>query len=359
MPLRFSPLALLVAGLLSASGSAQVTLTAAETLPYGLGDRAAVSYDVPNESGADTAALDALAAQAGADQTWDFTGFSTTTSLSATVTGSEGAVGPAAATAPLDQATSTYVIPLAEDDVEGTVYLYVRLASGGLYNLGTTVAVGEGGETFSFTIVNTPDGELLAPPSYTFGSTWESTFTEEDDLFGSSAEIRSTYEVDGWGRLVVPGVDGPVPALRVKVTRQEVGDASSQDVFYEFRTAGGIAASVDPDEGDFEPTASVVVVGAGSTAAERDVAAGYALGAPRPNPAHDAATLHVTVPAGGVAVVAVVDVLGREVVAARPVTLAAGGGPVRLDVGALPAGTYLARVTVDGRTLSRPLTVVR
>ena len=359
MPLRFSSLALLVAGLVSASASAQITLTAGESIPYRLGDQVAVNYDITNESGADTDALDALAAQAGANQTWDFTSLSTTMTLSTTITGSEGAVGPEAATTPLDQATSTYVLPFPEDDIDGTVYLYIRLAADGLYDLGTSIVAEEDGKTFSFTIVNTPDGELVAPSSYTFGSTWESTFTEEDNLFGSSAEIRSAYEVDGWGQLVVPGVDGSVPALRVKVTREEAGDASSQGVSYEFRTADGVIASIDPDE-DFGPTASVVVVGGtGSTATEREAASDYTLGAPWPNPARGAVTLDVAVPTAGVATIAVVDVLGREVVAARPVTLAAGGGPVRLDVGTLPAGTYLARVQVDGRTLTRALTVVR
>ncbi len=51
---------------------------------------------------------------------------------------------------------------------------------------------------------------------------------------------------------------------------------------------------------------------------------------------------------------AVFDVLGREVARVLDGDLAAGDLLVRLDVSALPAGTYLARLTADGATVVRP-----
>ena len=75
-----------------------------------------------------------------------------------------------------------------------------------------------------------------------------------------------------------------------------------------------------------------------------------------PNPASGAATLRFA--ASGAAMLAVYDVLGREV--ARPVDgPVAGGVEVSLDVSGLPAGLYVARLAVDGRAETVPFSVVR
>lgn len=91
----------------------------------------------------------------------------------------------------------------------------------------------------------------------------------------------------------------------------------------------------------------------GSTPAE-----GLTLEAVYPNPAGSAVTVRYAAPRGEAVRVEVVDTLGRTVA-----VLADGraDGPQErsLDTGALAAGVYVLRLTADGRTLTRKLTVVR
>ncbi|MAQ92885.1 MAG: hypothetical protein CMM84_05075 [Rhodothermaceae bacterium] len=78
-----------------------------------------------------------------------------------------------------------------------------------------------------------------------------------------------------------------------------------------------------------------------------------------PNPSAEAGTVTVSLAAAGPVTLTVVDVLGREVARVLDGPLAAGAHPVRLDVSALPAGTYLVRLTADGATAVRSFTVAR
>lgn len=86
---------------------------------------------------------------------------------------------------------------------------------------------------------------------------------------------------------------------------------------------------------------------------------GFALDAAYPNPASgDAVTVRFDAPPGAPVRVELVDTLGRTVA-----VLADGraGGPqtLTLDTGALAAGVYVLRLTTDGQTLTRKITVVR
>lgn len=337
--------------------AAQITLTAGETVPYRLGENVVTQFDTENETGGETAAIEALIARSGPNQTWDFTGLASV-EVTATAVVTAGATGPAeAATEPFVQATSTYQLllpPVVEDGetIEGTVYGYYRLDGDGLHNLGLLVYSTAGGETVGLGFAYTPSGLLTAPPSYTFGSTWESDYVEE---FFGAVNKRSTFEVDGWGVVVAPGLAAPVPALRVKQT--EVGlDAGGERVTYEFRTAGAVAAAVQPAQGsDPTPLASLSVVRPGQSTASATGPDAGGVGAPWPNPAATSATLALDLSADA-ATVTLLDVLGRR--ATAPVEVAPDGR-VRLDVSALPPGLYVARVQTGGQTWARPLTVVR
>lgn len=78
-----------------------------------------------------------------------------------------------------------------------------------------------------------------------------------------------------------------------------------------------------------------------------------------PNPATDAATIHVELPAETAAAVRVYDVLGREVAARAPQVLGAGAHALRLDLGALGAGAYVVRVEAGATVETLRMTVVR
>lgn len=360
MLLRFSLLALCLA--CADPASAQITLRADDTIPYQLGANTVTQYDSPNENGASTATVEALIAQSGPNQTWDFSTLASETFVGTAIV-TDGDTGPGADADPYSQATQTYQLllpPETDEDgntIEGTVHGYYRIDSDGLHNLGIVITSTLQGESFAFAFARLPGGSLDAPSSYTFGSTWESTFVESGDFLGDTNK-RLTYEVDGWGTLVAPG-GVSAPALRLKVTDIDL-DSGSQRVSYEFRTAGLIAATVDPSELGLNPTASLSVVRPGSATSSADAPDdGYALGAPWPNPARATVALEVTVPQSETARVMVYDLLGREAVALSLQNVSAGTSALEVDASALPAGVYVVLVQAGGRSFARSLTVVR
>ncbi|MGB3541667.1 T9SS type A sorting domain-containing protein [Rubrivirga sp.] len=366
MLLRFALFTALALGF-ALEASAQITLRATDPIIYLQGESRVVSAEIENEDGADTAALNALVAQSGPNQTWDFTGLNVTQELVGTARALNGAAGPLASEAPFNDATLTYEFSLVtEQDGESVLFegfSYVELRSDGLYQLGSFGQTTFGSDSFEATFVFEPDGQLVAPTTISFGDTWTDSYTLDVVLL---SETDVSYEADGWGQVILPGVDGPVPALRI---RSDVSTTVSGTTFestgYAFRTATALNATIlvdGPDPfGDVPPpTASISTsTPTGSTSQTDRPDDEYTLGSARPNPTADRAALDLTVPAPGSAMVTVFDMTGRQALA--PVHLALAAGPNGLEVGTagLPAGVYLVRVDVDGRVLSRPLTVVR
>ena len=366
MRLRPFGQALLAAGFLAAPASGQITIQASQSSTFYPGSGQALTYDSTNDT--DPEAVDALIAQAGPNQVWDFSdlGLRLDTDLIFSVDEQAGAVGPGANgdLPPLEQATTTYVLAGEGGDTsEGAIYGYYRLADGGLYLLGALITFEYEGEVvIGLGTVYQSDGALEAPPTYTYGTTWSSTYTEFVNGSGA-ADVDATYEADGWGVVRVPGIAGDLSALRVKIVRAFVGSEEPPDVAYEFRTTAGVRVYIDPDESPFEFDTQVqvgVVTGSSGTAAEGAAGpSGYALGGPRPNPARGPVAFDGATPTAAIATVTVYDVLGRAVLDPTAAALPAGGGPVLVDVGHLPAGPYVVRLAIDGQTRSRPLTVIR
>ena len=86
---------------------------------------------------------------------------------------------------------------------------------------------------------------------------------------------------------------------------------------------------------------------------------GVELGAAYPNPASGAVTVSLVLPEAAEVSVAVIDVLGRQVVVLHEGWLAAGTHRLVLDAAELPSGLYLVRVEGEGIHLSRRVTLVR
>jgi hypothetical protein len=103
-------------------------------------------------------------------------------------------------------------------------------------------------------------------------------------------------------------------------------------------------------------------LGATPVASEPGAAPGAtaALGAVYPNPIHrDAVTVVIETPDGGDARVEVIDVLGRTVAVLADGPVAAGRSELSFVPRDLPSGVYFVRLTTDGATQTRKLTVVR
>lgn len=96
-----------------------------------------------------------------------------------------------------------------------------------------------------------------------------------------------------------------------------------------------------------------------AVAAESDLEAGLSLGAVAPNPSAARASVTVTLQEAGPVTVAVYDLLGRQVATVLDGALSAGTSSLDLEVGALPAGTYMVRLSANGGTVVRAFTVAR
>lgn len=363
---RYAMLLLLCAPLVTAE--AQITLDQAD-FPLQLGSNPFVNFTTSNEDGTNTAAIDALIALSGPGQTYDFTGITFEEQTSGTITVEAGATGPAAAVEPLNQASLTAVFPFvfSEDDqtVEGTIHFYHLVTEDEAYELGSFFLGETDGMNLALLVTNEPAGRLDAVFPYAFGSMWSSMFTQtiNFDGFEFSSEVDETAEVDGWGTLVVPGIEGGVPALRVKVTTEiTTNGITTTDVCYEMRSSEPVVASVCEGNVMFgnPPTADFARLGQVSTAGEEGSGPMVAaLDAAYPNPARDAVVLGYTVSRSGKFELVLYDVLGRPVRRVFEGTRAAGAHVETIDVSGLAPGFYLARLTVGGEQWVRSVRVVR
>jgi hypothetical protein len=87
--------------------------------------------------------------------------------------------------------------------------------------------------------------------------------------------------------------------------------------------------------------------------------AGLRLLAPRPHPLHDRGTIDFELGEAGHARLALLDVLGREVMVLINARMAAGLHSAQIDASALRPGIYMARLELGGAAVNRRVTVVR
>ena len=366
MHIRYVLLAFLLSFPLGAE--AQITLDAS-SFPLQIGTSSYASLSTSNEDGSNTAALEALIAQSGPDQTYDLTGITFETQIAGEIEVEAGATGPAAAAEPLNQASLTATFPFMIDEggvtAEGLIYFYHLVTDEASYELGSFFLGESDGMNISLAILNTPSGHLDATFPYTFGSMWSSTYTQvlNFDGFEFESDVSETAEVDGWGTLLIPGVETGVPVLRVKVTTAiTTNGVTTTDVCYEMRTAQPVTASIcegNPTVSE-PPTADVARLGMVSTSEEeQSEPLAVALAPAYPNPAGDAVTLAYEIEQAGSVDLVVYDVLGREVVRVVEGVQAAGRHVETVDTSGLAPGIYVARLTVDGQHWTRRLTIAR
>ena len=99
--------------------------------------------------------------------------------------------------------------------------------------------------------------------------------------------------------------------------------------------------------------------GAVATAADPPAADGALDLRAAPNPARGATTRSFALDRSGPVRLAVFDALGREVAVVARGVQTAGRHEARIDAGRRAPGVYLARLTSEGTSMSRVLTVVR
>lgn len=366
MLIRYLSLAIILA--LPLGAEAQITLDAAD-FPLQIGTSTYANLSTSNEDGTNTAALEAVIAQSGPGQTYDLADVTFETQLDGEIEVEAGATGPAAAAEPLNQATLTATFPFMVDEggvtAEGEIYFYHLVTDESAVELGSFFLGESDGMNIALAILNMPSGRLDATFPLSSGSMWSSDYTQviNFDGFEIESDVSETAEVDGWGTLLVPGVETGIPVLRVKVTTTiTTNGVPTTDICYEFRSDQPITASVCEGNATFgePPTANVARLGMVSTSEEgSSEPLATALAPAYPNPAGNAATLDYEVARSGRVDLVVYDVLGRPVLRVVEGVRAAGRHTEMLDTSSLAPGVYVARLTVDGRHATRRLTVAR
>ncbi len=361
MMLRYALTGLL---LMPLAATAQIVI---DDFPFPRGTGPFAQYNTDNLDGTNTTVINTLVGQSGANQTYDLTTIDYEDLFTGQYALTDGAVGPGAATEPLDQATLTLALPFNLEEegnmYEGIIYDYVLETANTNYNLGGIFEGTFNGGPIEFSTTRTPNGD----PEFVFpmmmGSMWSGAFTETTMLGGStfSTDITMEYEVDGWGSMLVPDIEEPVEVLRVKITEtRTVAGFDFSTVCYELRANALVEAVFCEGDFDKNPTAYVTILNATATdAASEPSASSLTLEAVYPNPVHEHAALRYNLPEAGAVTLTVYDVLGKAVMTLVEQVQGAGAHEVVAETRDLAPGVYVVRLQADGAQQTRAFTVVR
>lgn len=337
----------LVAACFALSARAQITITQADV-------EAVFTGGTNTQFGTESSAgLLALAAQTGANQTWDFTGLAYEAGLVNTATPVEPPV-PGSGDPHLAQATHILRIVSADS----TAYVYEQLDAGSWTRLGVA------NEQF---LVRFVPGQTILELPCTFGTAWTSSyeFLPEPPFPVGELTVDESSSVVGWGTLVTPAGSTSALMIRTEITNRFVFDPfppvvtrSTQVQFtsYDELSAYIFIPETGPAIGNYnvydqtvavEPPAGTVPV------AQLDAVA------PNPLRAGDAVPLTFSLPAPVTVRLEVFNVLGRRVAvvldgAPRP----AGRQHATWATRGLAPGVYTVRLTAGGQSATSRANVV-
>ena len=188
------------------------------------------------------------------------------------------------------------------------------------------------------------EGELVTVPGVTLGTTTDTEFQA-----GTTYDITDASDMTGEVTLRIPNADD--------------GTADGAAIPMGPLTITGIVSQFDRDD-PRDSGYQILLISAddvmsGTVAIGEDPEGRLSLGTVAPNPSAARASVTVTLQEAGHATVAVYDLLGRQVATVLDRALAAGTASLDLEVGTLPAGTYMVRLSAGGATVVRPFTVAR
>ncbi len=170
------------------------------------------------------------------------------------------------------------------------------------------------------------------------------------------ARAAGRVSTTGAGTFALAGLDVTYTSATLFVT--EAGapvSAASLGAGTTVRASGTSAMA-----GRLDARVVVVLDAATVVASEEAPAASFAIERVFPNPTTQAVSVRYALTAPASVTLTVIDALGRSVVETASDAQVAGMHEARLDLGRLPAGLYLVRLSADGRGVgTRSVTVVR
>ncbi|MCB2203681.1 T9SS type A sorting domain-containing protein [bacterium] len=251
---------------------------------------------------------------------------------------------------------------------EGAGYMYLRLSDEGLYALGIGAEV----QGMDFLLKYNPEKPQMLFPLQN-GTNWTYQSGVMSPFDGMEQVEQSDIEVVGEGTLRTP--EGDTPCLVVKewsrsTTKIEFGgqvltESYTTDISYQFLTKTGVSGSISIDTLDADSNTPGLVYASWSkseisTGTENvPLARDLTVRSVYPNPvASGQITVEWFSASAGNVRLSVVDVLGRERIAAWSENVNAGMRSTRLQLGTLPQGRYFLRIQQGTDVAMRPLSVV-
>lgn len=183
-----------------------------------------------------------------------------------------------------------------------------------------------------------------------------------------SADALTEADMGPMGEIATWLADGR-PEAALEATDRVLAHGASVDLHlaraYALADLGRDAEALDALDaaqalaGDASPDLEILRADLGQASAPSESSEALLVGAPRPNPTAGTVTLDLATQHGGEVRLEAFDALGRQV-QTTTVRVSAGSQPVSLDLGSVPPGLYMVRLTVDdgGRTRSAVRRVV-
>lgn len=241
-------------------------------------------------------------------------------------------------------------------------YSYVRLSPNGILLMGV--------ENDSFRMRFMPPMRSLALP-LTLDATWSSEARGDSISYGTF-KVPTRYSLQGtcdaYGMLVTSR--GAWPCLRVKqvmtmfATMGTMQMQVSKTMTYSYHAKNGESVSITIDtlkenQANQTPLSISYSHLPGPMSVEDAAPTALSLLNAYPNPAREQSMLEYTIAEKSAVSAELVNMLGARVATLATGMQEAGTHFAAVDVASLPAGSYMYRVTVNGRVHSNPIVIVK
>jgi hypothetical protein len=303
-----------------------------------------------------TAGLQALVNQTGANQTWNFQ------SLPPFVldTSSNNFNGTFIAySQSLPEADSFPTATNVETSTTAgiTSYYFYEINSSGFYALGAS----QDSMGLNPKIVQTvtPPEETYAFPLTYPMAPWSSTSVVTQEGLSGTEEVDGS--VDGWGTYSLPGNNTPIQALRIKTKTIESSSNGSfvyADTSYSFRwiSSPGYSATISANANQIATRASYATPGAQNIVLNNTPSSQYSIFVGS-NPISSPTNVSFTLPSEAPVRISLMDALGKQSQVLLNGMAHAGVNMLPLDPATLMNGTYFLRIESAGNASTQKVIV--
>ena len=295
----------------------------------------------------------------GANQTWDFTGFTLD------IEGSFAAVLPAATPYAGTFPTANLCCYTTTEGVEEASYSYQRVASDGAYYLGMVISGAEIVTDLEGEVRQTPFPLTYSSPNWTYVSSYTIEIMPGIEISVIDSVIN---DVDAWGTVNTPY--GSYQSLRYFEHRWETSiipplpPNTTETVGYVWLTEQGAGAvSITGSAGVVSPNFTEGHVAMISSTVNADpprgpIAENFSVGQNYPNPFNPTTSLPITLNQTASLEIKIYNELG-ELVSSETQTFGPGSHTIGFDGSAWASGSYFAQVKNGSQQVTKKMQLVK